>query len=215
MSLQEIKTAFAILLVSGNHPLPNRRMFWSVEEDFRVALVAKAMSRNRFDKIISFLHFNYHKNFDLTDKMTKLRPFMDRLNKKFMMAYPLDWQLDLDEAIIKYFGRHGRTESIRNKPVQFGFKVWCLNSRLCYTFVFNIYQGAAHGSSSDCEERFGNGGGTLLVLQDKLPEFICGMPLDFYFGNYFTGLPLINHLTALNYGLTELSGKIKYQNSIL
>ena len=177
MSLQEIKTVFGILLVSGYHPLPNRRMYWSVDEDFRVTLVVKAMSRNRFDKIIRLLHFNDNQNLGHTDKITKLRPLMDRLNKKFMMAYPLDQQLDLDEAIIEYFGRHGCKQCIRNKPKRFGFKAWCLNSRLGYMSVFDIYQGAAHGSSSDYEGRFGKGGGALLVLLDKLPEFIRRMPL--------------------------------------
>ena len=92
-----------------------------------------------------------------------------------MMAYPLDQQLDLDEAMIEYFGRHGCKQCIRNKPKRFGFKAWCLNSRLGYMSVFDIYQCAAqsaHGSSSDYEGRFGKGGGTLLVLLDKLPEFI-------------------------------------------
>jgi len=36
---------------------------------------------------------------DITDKMTKLRPLMDRLNHTFMMAYPKDQQMDLDEAM--------------------------------------------------------------------------------------------------------------------
>ena len=37
---------------------------------------------------------------------------------------------------------------------------------------FDTYVGATHGSKSDYEERFGKGVATLLVLLDKLPEFI-------------------------------------------
>ena len=43
VSLQEMKTVFGILLVSGYHPQPNRKMCWSVKEDFCEALVAKAL----------------------------------------------------------------------------------------------------------------------------------------------------------------------------
>ena len=68
---------------------------------------------------------------------------------------------DLDEAMIEYFGRHGCKQSIRNKPVRFGFKAWCLNSRLRYLTVFDIYQGSTYGSTNDYQERFGKGGGTL------------------------------------------------------
>ena len=104
VSLQDMKTFFGILLFSGYHLLPSRRMYWSVHEDYRVAPVAQAMSRNRFKDILRFLHFNNNQRLDTTDKMTKLRPLMDRLNKKFMMAYLKQKQMDLDEAMIKYFG---------------------------------------------------------------------------------------------------------------
>jgi len=159
-----MKTFFGILMVSGYHPLPSRRMYWSLEEDLRVALVAQAMSRNRFEEILRFLHFNDNQHLDITDKMTKLRPLMDRLNHTFMMAYPKHQQMDLDEAMIEYFGRHGCKQCIRKKPVRFGFKAWCLNSRFGYLAVFDIYQGTTFGSNSDYEEKFGKGGGTLLIL---------------------------------------------------
>ena len=68
--------------------------------------------------------------------------------------------------------------------------------------VFDINQKAAHGSSSNNEQRFGKGGATLLVLLDKLPEFIRRMPLDFYFDNYFTSSPVYIQITSLNYGRT-------------
>ena len=55
-------------------------------------------------------------------------------------------------------------------------------------------------AATDYKQRFGKCGGTLLVILDKLPEIICRMPRDFYFGNYFTGILLINHLTPLNSG---------------
>ena len=78
------------------------------------------------------------------------------------------------------------------------FKAWCLSSRLDYMSIFDIYQSAAHGSSSDYEEKFGKDGGTLFVLLHELLEFIPKMQLKFYFENCFTGLPLINNLTLLN-----------------
>ena len=200
VSLQDMKIFFGILLLSGYQPLPSRRMYWTVHEDYRVAPVAQTMSRNRFEEILRFLHFNNYQRLDTTDKMTKLRPIMDRLNKKFVMVYPKEKQMDLDEAMIEYLGEHGCKQSIPNKPVRFGFKAWCLNSRLGYLTVFDIYQGSTYGSTNDYEKRFGKGGGTLLFLLDKLPLSIRSMPLKFYFDNYFTGLPQLNQLSLLNCG---------------
>jgi len=75
-----------------------------------------------------------------------------------------------------------------------------------YLAVFDIYQGTTFGSNSNYEEKFGKGGGTLFILLEKLPDFIRSQPLEFYFDNYFTGIPLINHLTSLNYGGTGTTG---------
>ena len=89
-------------------------MYWFVEEGFCVALVAKCMLRKRFDDLIRFLHFKDNQNLDHPDKMTKLRPLTEQLNKKFVMTYPLDQQLlYLDEAMIGYFGRHGANRVFR------------------------------------------------------------------------------------------------------
>ena len=120
-SLREITTVFGILLVSGYHLLSNHPMYWSVEEDFRIALVAKAMSRDRFDEIIQFLHFSDNQNLDLTNKIRKLCPLMDQLNKKCTMTYFLSQHLDLNEAMTEYFRRHGCKQCIRSKLVGFGF----------------------------------------------------------------------------------------------
>ncbi len=71
--------------------------------------------------------------------MAKLRPMMDVLNGKFAEAFPMDNDIDFDEAMVEYFGRHGCKQAIRNKPIHFGFKAWCLNSSDGYLMQFDIY----------------------------------------------------------------------------
>ncbi len=76
----------------------------------------------------------------------------------------MDCNVDLDEAMIEYFGRHGCKQAIVNKPVQFGFKEWCLNSgTTCFLLRFDIYQGTS-GDASEVKRKLGKGGGTLLRL---------------------------------------------------
>ena len=179
--------ALGILILSGYHTLPSRRLYWSVDDDARVDLVTKAMSRDRFEEILRFLHFTDNQTLDKKAKLAKLRPLMDHLNRKFAMAYPMDQHLALDEAMIEYFGRHGCKQCIRNKPVRFGFKAWCLNSPLGYLATFDVYQGTALDSSLCYEEMFGKGGGTLMILFEKLPDHIKDIPLRFYLYNYLTG----------------------------
>ncbi|XP_068240157.1 piggyBac transposable element-derived protein 3-like [Palaemon carinicauda] len=151
------------------HTLPSCRLYWSLDADVGVELIAKAMSRDTFEEILRFL--------PSTDNQA--------LNK--------DQHISLDEAMIEYFGRNGCKQCIRNKPVRFRFKAWCLNSPLGYLATFDVYQGTAFGLNRHYEERFGKGGDTLMILFEKLPSHIKDIPVRFYFDNDFTSLPLVNH----------------------
>ena len=52
----EIIKFIGIVLYMGIHKLPNRRLYWGNKT--QVPLIAEAMSRNRFEEILSILHFN-------------------------------------------------------------------------------------------------------------------------------------------------------------
>ena len=106
LTIGELKRVLGILLLSGYHSLPSRRHYWSTDEDLQCALVAGAISRNRFEEIVRYIHCADNAHLNLSDRMTKLRPMMDILNARFGEAYPMDCNIDLDEAMIEYFGRH-------------------------------------------------------------------------------------------------------------
>ncbi|XP_037115308.1 piggyBac transposable element-derived protein 3-like [Syngnathus acus] len=202
LTIGELKRVVGILLLSGYHQLPSRRHYWNTDEDLHCALVAGAMSRNRFEEIIRYIHCADNTRQNSSDRMTKLRPMMDILNARFGEAYPMDCNLDLDEAMIEYFGRHGCKQAIRNKPVRFGYKAWCLNSGTNgFLLHFDIYQGASV-DASEVERKFGKGGGTLLRLLDNLPDAVRALPLRIYIDNYFTGLPLVAELRRRGYACT-------------
>ncbi|XP_045456089.1 piggyBac transposable element-derived protein 3-like [Melitaea cinxia] len=76
------------------------------------------MSRNRFDKIKSFLHFNDNSRIDNTDKAFKIRPFIDKANESFRKFGIFESNLAVDEMIVKYFGHHGIKQFIKGKDAQ-------------------------------------------------------------------------------------------------
>ena len=61
----EIKKLIGIILYMGVHLLPNRRHYWG--NKIRVSFIADAMTRNRFEEILSVLHFNNNEQMQ-TDK---------------------------------------------------------------------------------------------------------------------------------------------------
>ena len=89
LTIGELKRVLGILLLSAYHSLPSRRHYWSTDEDFQCALVAGAISRNRFEEIIRYIHCADNAHLNLSDRMTKLRPMMDILNARFGEAYPM------------------------------------------------------------------------------------------------------------------------------
>ena len=210
VTASEIRAVLGILLLSGYRPVPARRMYWSSDEDVRSDFVADAISRDRFEQILSFLHFTDNMKLDKNDKLAKLRPLIKYLNEKFATTFPMEQQIDLDESMIEYFGKHGCKQCIRNKPIRFGYKAWCLNSKLGYLLAFDIYQGSSSEVQQQYEAKFGKGGGTLLSLLDSLPDHITKLPLRVYFDNYFTSLPLIAHLSSKHWRNRNCEGQ---QNS--
>nr|CAI5841887.1 unnamed protein product [Callosobruchus analis] len=142
---EEIKVFLAILLLSGYNRLPRERNYWCLDEDLLVPPVANAMSRNRFQEIKKYLHLADNTKLDKRDKMYKIRPLMNKLNKKLQQFGIFHKDLSIDEAMIKYFGHHSSKQFIRGKPVRFGYKNWMLCSSTGYCYNFDTYCGAVVG----------------------------------------------------------------------
>ena len=54
--LAEVKCAVGILILNGYHGLPSRRNYWEQQPDILTKIGSYNMRRNRFEKILQFLH---------------------------------------------------------------------------------------------------------------------------------------------------------------
>ena len=61
-------------------------------------------------------------NLDKKDKFAKVRPLIDKLNEHCLANYLPEQSVSIDESMVPYVGRHGCKQSMRNKPVKFGYK---------------------------------------------------------------------------------------------
>ena len=199
VSLNEMKVFFAILIVSGYNVLPRRHMYWSHTEDVYNEAISNAMRRDRFDKIMQSLHFNANVIIDKQDKYAKLRPLLQHLQKKFMLHYVPLQSISHDEAMIEYFGKHSCKQAIRNKPIRFGYKVWCQNSTEGYLISFEVYQGKTHSGNEDLEAKFGKCSSTVLHLLSSFTDDKKHFPYHIYCDNLFTSVPLLLQLKNLGY----------------
>ena len=81
--LVEVKCAVDILILSGYHRLPSRRNYWEQKPDILTKIVSDNMRRNRFEKIMQFLHVADSSNLPKDTKIGRVSEYLDELLKNF------------------------------------------------------------------------------------------------------------------------------------
>lgn len=197
VSVDELKTFFGILLLTGYHSLPRERLYWCLDEDCSVSIVSRAMPRNQFEEIKKYLHFcDNLVAVESSDKMCKVRPLADILMKKFLQWGVFHQNLSIDESMVKYFGRHPAKQFIRGKPVRFGYKNWMVTSSDGYCYAFDLYCGKSPGANP--KEPLGTR--VVKLLLDKLGTSAKDHVV--YFDNFFTSFELLRDLRKAGFRAT-------------
>lgn len=70
-----------------------------------------------------FIHCANNNEMNANDKVWKLRPVMDMLKDTFLNHFVPSQNLNFDESMVKYFGKHSCKQFIRDKPIRFGYKI--------------------------------------------------------------------------------------------
>ncbi|XP_022191598.2 piggyBac transposable element-derived protein 3-like [Nilaparvata lugens] len=199
---KELKVFLAILFLSGYNQLPSKRSYWDEKKDMRNEIVVDSMRRDRFLEICRFLHCQDNNNINRNDKMWKLRPLMNLLQKKCIAHFQPEENLSFDESMVAYFGKHSCKQFIRGKPIRFGYKVWCLNTVSGYLINFEIYQGKNPFGNEVYEKEFGKCAAPLLKMIDEIPDDKKNLHFKFYCDNLFTSVKLMVHLKERGYDVT-------------
>ncbi|KAB0805367.1 hypothetical protein PPYR_02337, partial [Photinus pyralis] len=111
-------------------------------------------------------------------------------------------ELNYDEAMVKYFGRHSCKQFIRGKPIRFGYKVWSINTKTGYLVNFMIYPGADSKISTDHEAAFGKAAAPFPMMLNDLCDQKKILPYFLYFDNLFTSFSLLHYFKQLGYSAT-------------
>ena len=93
------------------------------------------MPRNRFEEILSVLHFqeaitdasdpNY-------DKLHKIKPVIDHFRSCLKEAVTSETMQAIDEMMLPFKGRRGAKQYMPKKPCKWGYKMWC-RAGMCTT----------------------------------------------------------------------------------
>ena len=138
--------------------------------------------------IFRYLHLQDNKAHDVdrSDKLWKVRWFLDYLKDRFQELYEVNGFVSMDESMVKFKGRLSFRQYLPLKPTKWGIKVWVMaESSTEYVSNFQVYTGRKGGVSE-------KGLAHRVVMDLAGPYF--GSHLSIYMDNFYSGVPLFEEL---------------------
>jgi len=184
----EMRLFLAMLLLSGYSVLPRRKMYRDNSDDVFNKAMSDAMSRNRFEEILSVFHLADNDYLTPCDVFAKVRPLYSIINDKYLEYYLNDEDLSIDESMLPYYRRHSSKHRIVGKPITMGYKMWVLAPSDGYVVQFEPYQAANKtGATRSSATSWG--------LLGELPVHTS---YHIFIDNLFTSFHLLYHLLEHN-----------------
>ena len=199
-TVPEMKAFIGILIYLGILKLPRLELYWS-NIDMHIATpgISQIMPLVRFQQIFRFFHLTNSENAVLHgqpghDRLFKVRSLLDLVVPKFGEEYTLHQQVSVDEAMIKFKGRLGFKQYMKDKPIKWGMKVFVL-ADATNGYVSNLQVYTGKGVDSGGTSNVGLCTRVVLDLMDGLH----GSGHELYTDNYYTSPTLF--LTLYNLGI--------------
>ena len=125
--------------------LPQVALYWSSDGYFGNQGMKKVMSKNRFEEIGCYLHFNDSsvkpaQGTPGFDCLYKSRPIFNSILGNCQTKFQPTKNLSVDEGTIGFRGRLSFRQYMPAKPTKYGIKVWmAADSSNGYVLNFDIY----------------------------------------------------------------------------
>ena len=198
VSVPEMKAFLSLHLSMGLVDKPEIEDYWATFWLTYTPGFGKVMSRNRFQMILSFLHFSDNNEYVRSgepghDKLFKVRPVIEKIIPRFAEVYSPLKELSLDEMTIAFKGRSTLKCYNPKKPDKYGYRAYVLSeSRSGYVLQWSMHTGQhAEGSSISS---------THSVVR-KLMAPYTGKGHEVYMDSYYTSPVIACELAESDTGL--------------
>lgn len=191
VSEMDIQQFIGVVYMMSLVQLPNVPSHWS---KIGTSMIQEAMPLKKFENLRRRIHFNDNsKNLPSTDKnidrMYKIRPILDELNKNFAKV-PLEQHLCVDEQICSTKARNLLKRYLPNKPHKWGYKIFVLCGTTGFAYKIEPETGKEN-IVGDNEPDLGASSNVVMRLSRMIPR---NQNFKLYFDNYFTSIPLLVYL---------------------
>ena len=138
---EEIKKFLGLTMWMGLVRLSSIPDYWSNQGIYKQHIPSTIMSRNRYQMLLSMLHFNNNETIQKGDRLAKIQPLVSMLERKFKELFFPGEDIVIDETLVPWRGRLIFRQYIPNKTHRYGIKLFKLCSLEGYTWALKIYAG--------------------------------------------------------------------------
>ena len=209
---KEMQAYVALQIAMGINNKPEIPDYWSTYW-LTAGKFCDVMSRNRYQLLNTFLHFNDNierraRGEEGYDPLFKVRTLMNCIDPRYLSAYAPDKELSIDESMIKFKGRIFFRQYLPAKPTKWGIKTFALcESNTGYGLKFMVYTGkntfqVDRTSSLSITEQ------TCLAMTEGFEN----NGYELYMDNYYTSPQLFSELKSRGIGA---AGTVKYNRKYM
>lgn len=146
ITVADMYSAIAIIIYMSIVHLPTISMYWNTEPMYNFQFISKVMSRDKFLRILRFLHFSDEDNDKIngkdTDPTYKIQPVIDMLLSRFQSAYRPGRNIVVNESVMLWKDRLPFDECTPKKRATFGLKTFILaECETGYVYNLRLYSG--------------------------------------------------------------------------
>ncbi|XP_048508002.1 piggyBac transposable element-derived protein 4-like [Athalia rosae] len=137
---EEMKIFIGLLLWMGLVQVPLTK-YWSTDSLYNFPFPRSKMSRNRFELLLSNLHFANNEAIQCNNRLGKVLPLVEILTNNYQQIYLPGSEIVVDETMVPWRGRLIFRQYIPTKSHKYGIKLFKLCSTEGYTWSTKIYAG--------------------------------------------------------------------------
>lgn len=139
----EIKRLFGLMIWMEMVKLPSLCLYWSQDKLFCQTFPRTVMSRDRFETLMTMLHFADNEAVDASNRLSKIQFMIDKLNKNFQKYCDPPEVLYIDESLIPFCEQIIYRQYLEQNKLKYGINIFKLCCNRGYTYNFHVYNGKA------------------------------------------------------------------------
>ena len=184
LDIDTLERFIGILFLMSVTRMSRARMYWS--QTMRLPKIADVMPLARWETVKRLLHINDNdtRPDDCTDRLYKIRPFIDAVSNMVRSVMPGE-KMSIDEQVIPFKGKSRLRQYNPKKPKKWGYKVFVLSGVNGLIHNFEVYTGKIDPCPGQPDLK--PSANIVIRLLVSIPRMIWH---KVFFDNWFTGTEL-------------------------